>query len=267
MTSTKIKRKFKTLPSRFGPARKMSGLDQFLLMWMKLRLNLTNHDLADRFKISRTTLSRTFSSWLKASAIVLRTYIFVPDQGVVNVTKPSRFSNVINLNMIIDCSEFFLQSPKDHLLQRLTWSSYKHHNTLKVLIGISPNSNITFLSQAYCGSISDKAICTESKFFDSLEPYCKIMADKGFLIEDECAARSIHLIKPPGKRGKAQMNSGNVLKTQEIAQLRILVEQVIRRLKTYRILSGELPLNMVVHADNIMTVCSAVCNMKVPIMK
>ena len=60
------------------------------------------------------------------------------------------------------------------------------------------------------------------------------------------------------------MNSGSALRTQEIAQSRILVEKVIRRLKTYNILTGELALNMVIHADDIITVvCSAVCNMKV----
>ena len=266
-TSTKIKRKFKSQPNRFGPSRKICGFDQFLLMWMKLRLNTPNRDLADRFKISLATCSRIFSSWTKASAAVLKSLIFIPNQGVLNATKPSRFSSIPNLNMIIDCSEFFIQTPKNHLIQRLTWSSYKHHNTLKVLIGVAPNSMITFISQAYCGSISDKEICIQSNLFESLEPYCKIMADKGFLISKECAARSIHLIIPPGRRGQTQMVSANVLRTKHIAQLRILVEQVIRRLKTYRILSEELPLNMVSLIDDVIIVCSAVCNMKVPIMK
>ena len=66
VTSTKIKRKFKSVPSRFGPARKICGLDQFLLMWIKLRLNTPMRDLAVRFKVSATTCSRIFSSWTKA---------------------------------------------------------------------------------------------------------------------------------------------------------------------------------------------------------
>ena len=130
--------------------------------------------------------------------------------------------------MIIDCSELFAQCPKDHLLQRLMWSSYKHNNTLKFLIGVAPNSMITFVSKAFCGS------------FDILETYCSIMADKGFRISQECTARQIQLIIPPGRRGHTQMLPGQVLKTKEIAQLRSLVEQVIRRLKCFRILSQEL---------------------------
>ena len=60
------------------------------------------------------------------------------------------------------------------------------------------------------------------------------------------------------------MLSGQVLKTKEISHLRILVEQVIRRLKCFRISSQELPLNLI---GDILVTCSAVVNMKEPIMK
>ena len=266
-TSTKIKRKFRSTPNCFGPQRKLCGLDQFFLMWMKLRLNTPMRDLANRFNISKSTCSRIFSSWTRASSIILKSLLFIPDQGTINATKPPRFFSIRNLNMIIDCSELFIQTPKNHLLQRLSWSSYKHHNTLKFLVGISPNSMITFISKAFCGSISDKEICLQSGLFNVLEPYCCIMADKGFKISQECTAHRIQLIIPPGRRGQAKMLSDQVLKTKEIAQLRILVEQVIRRLKCYRMLSQELPLNLISHIDDILVICSAVVNMKEPIMK
>ena len=253
-TSTKIKRKFKATPNRLGPKHKLPGDDQFLLMWVKLRLNTPMRDLATRFGISETTCSRIFSSWARASANVLKSLVFSPDQGTINATKPLRFSAVKDLTMIIDCSELFAQCSKDHLLQRL-WSSYKHHNTLKFLIGVAPNLMITFVSKAFCGSISDKEICLQSGFFDILEPYCSIMADRGFRISQECTSRQIQLIIPPGRRGHTQMLSGQVLKTKEIAQLRILVEQVIRRLKCFRILSQELPLNLIGHIDDILVTC------------
>ena len=88
-TSTKIKRKFRSTPSLFGPQRKLSSDDQFLLMWMKIGLNTPMHHLANRFGVSITTCSRVFTSWTKASAIVLRSFVFVPDQGIINVIKPS----------------------------------------------------------------------------------------------------------------------------------------------------------------------------------
>ena len=38
------------------------------------------------------------------------------------------------------------------------YSHYKHHVTYKALVGISPSKAITFVSQLYPGSLSDKEI-------------------------------------------------------------------------------------------------------------
>ena len=65
-----------------------------------------------------------------------------------------------------------------------------------------------------------------------------IQADKGFNIVDECAARHIHLYVPPGKRDQAQMSVAANNKTTRVANLRILVEQVIARLKSFRIINS-----------------------------
>ncbi len=40
--------------------------------------------------------------------------------------------------VIIDCFEVFVERPSNLLARAITWSFYKHHNTVKVLIGIIP---------------------------------------------------------------------------------------------------------------------------------
>ena len=70
------------------------------------------------------------------------------------------------------------------------------------------------------------------------------MADKGLSLFDECAGRNITFIVPPGKRGASQMTPAEVSKTSAIAKVRILVEQIIRRIKTFEILANELPMSM-----------------------
>ena len=37
---------------------------------------------------------------------------------------------------------------------------------------------------------------------NKIDQYCQLMAEKKFSITDDCAARSIELIIPSGKRGK-----------------------------------------------------------------
>ena len=144
----------------------------------------------------------------------------------------------------------------------MTWSSYKHHNTMKVLIGVAGNSFILFVSKAFGGSVSDKSLTIQSCFLDTIDPYSTLMVDKGFNIEDECSARRIHLLIPPGRRGQSQMLQKDIAKTKKVAKLRILVEQVIRRFKCFRILANEFPISALSQLDDIIIVCAALTNLQ-----
>ena len=60
------------------------------------------------------------------------------------------------------------------------------------------------------------------------------------------------------------MTPAEVSKTSATAKVRILVEQIIRRIKTFKILANELPMSMLENVDDIMLVCAALCNFKEP---
>ena len=47
-----------------SPHSSLPPFQQFLLVLMKLRLNLFDSDLAYRFRISQATVSRYFSKWI-----------------------------------------------------------------------------------------------------------------------------------------------------------------------------------------------------------
>ena len=264
---TTFKRNFSKSPKKMGPATKLPGKDEFLLMLMKVRLGLLQEDLANRFKVSGTQAGRIFATWVKAARKVMDSLVYVLDQGTVNATKPCRFNIHGSIHSIADGSEIFIQTPKNHDLQRMTWSQYKHHNTGKFLIVVAPNSFIQYISPIYAGSISDKELTKSCGYLDMMEPYSEIMVDKGFNISDECTARRIHLCVPPGKKGQSQMLSKDIQKTHKVANMRILVEQVISQLKNFRMLSHEIPINMLVHMDDILQICAAIINMQNPIYK
>ena len=59
---------------------------------------------------------------------------------------------------IIDCTEIFVQVPASLITQSALYSHYTHHVTYKALVGISPSGAVTFVSQLYPGSLSDKEI-------------------------------------------------------------------------------------------------------------
>ena len=118
------------------------------------------------------------------------------------------------------------RDPKTEM-QSATWEEYKHHNTVKSLICVAPNSEITFISKAYTERLSDKKITSESGFLDHIPQFTTIMTNKGFNLIDECSARNIYFEVPPGKRGISQMIPAQLSKTSSIAKVCILVEQVI----------------------------------------
>ena len=110
---------------------------------------------------------------------------------VILATTLDRFCQSKNLAGIIDCSDVFIETPKNLELQSATWSEYKHHNTIKFLVCVAPNSSIIYISEFYTGCISNKALTKESGFLDELPSYSSIRADNRFNIFDECTARNI----------------------------------------------------------------------------
>ena len=125
IVSTKVKR-----PSKFGPGRKFCSTEECLLVLMRMRLGLLNADLARRFDISPTLCSQIFHTWLTAMDSILGALVFWTDKEQILATKPQRYRHQIV--SIIDCSEVFIETPKNLDLQFATWSDYKHHNTSRV---------------------------------------------------------------------------------------------------------------------------------------
>lgn len=118
-----------------------------------------------------------------------------------------------------------------------------------------------FVSEGWGGRTSDIVVTRESGFYDLLEYGDEVMADKGFTIAEDLLIRHARLHIPPGKRGQEQMGKQAVKKTKEIANLRIFVEQAIRRLKTFHILKNEMPITLLDKFDDVVTICAAICNL------
>ena len=48
--------------------------------------------------------------------------------------------------VVIDCFEVFIERPSNLLARACTWSWYKHHNSVKVLLGMTPRGVVSFVS-------------------------------------------------------------------------------------------------------------------------
>ena len=90
------------------------------------------------------------------------------------------FKNYKNCVCIIDCSEIKIERSFNLNSRAQTWSNYKHSNTIKYLIGITPAGAVSFLSHGWGGRVSDKEIPLKTRFLDYLEHGDYILADRGF---------------------------------------------------------------------------------------
>ena len=100
------------------------------------------------------------------------------------------------------------------------FSSYKHHTTYKILVGISPNGYVGFISDVYGGRASDKLITLSSKeLLEALEPGDAVMADRGFTIDSELQSHRVQLICPAFRGAhRAQLTGKEVHDTRRIAE-------------------------------------------------
>lgn len=267
VVSSKVKRAFKKTPKKSGPSRKLSVEDELLLVLMKLRLALNNTFLANLFGISDALCSAVITTWIKVLAKELRPLIFYPDKVETRKMLPkSMAAKYPNLRCTIDCSETFITRPRDLNLQAATWSDYKKHNTMKYLVGIAPNGHVSFISKAWGGRATDRHITQHSGFLDLIDPGDTIMADRGFTIKEDLMFRFATLEIPPPSSGLDQMCGEMVHKTKKIANARIHVERAIGRIKWFKIMSATLPVNMIHHFDDILVICSALCNLLPPLV-
>ena len=263
-------RTFLKQPKKFGPARSLTSREELIMTLMKLRLGLTNGDIDDRFGISPSTVSRIWTTWVKFLSTKLSSLIYLPEKDDISAMMPTSFkrAGLNRVHHIIDCTEVFIETPKNPKAAAQTWSDYKHHNTLKFLVDILPSGLFTFVSKTYGGRASDKFITLDSGFLDTVQRDTDVMADKGFSsIYEDLALISANLRVPPGRRGGEQMSREKGSKTKLIANKRIHVEQAIRRLKTFHLLKFEIPITAIGLLDDIIIVCAAICNLYPPLVK
>ncbi|XP_018913992.2 uncharacterized protein [Bemisia tabaci] len=212
---------------------------KILIALRKVRLNEANEGLSHVFGCSEVYIGRVINEVIPVIAELVKSLIYQPQKDIIKANLPVSFrARYSNVGYIIDCFEIEIEKPTHSVLQSVTWSSYKHCNTLKYLISCTPNGFINFVSVGYGGRASDKVITEASGFLSILTPDNRVMADRGFKhIESMVVKAGSSLVRPPSVGNNEKMTKDEVRQTKVIASLRINVERVIGRLRDYRFLA------------------------------
>ena len=92
--------------------RYTKGFQQFVMILMKLCLNLEDQDLAYRFGVNQSTIARHVKKWIDILYIRLGPLVKWPDRGELVRTQPMEFRKSFGkCVVIIDCFEVFMKDP------------------------------------------------------------------------------------------------------------------------------------------------------------
>ena len=206
------------LPIQKSCGNRFTPKDELFIVLSKLRLNLMFQDLAYRYNVSKGTMSRMFHTWIDLMYAKLSFLIVWPSKDVVRHNMPLIFKQLYpKCRYIIDCTEIFIERPFSLKARAQTYSNYKHHNTVKILITITPCGNICYLSQCWGGRVSDKFLTQSCGFLNLLEYGDMVLADRRFNMSEDLAIHGASLAIPSFTKGKSQLSQQEVEQSQGIA--------------------------------------------------
>ncbi|XP_059902903.1 uncharacterized protein LOC132453873 [Gadus macrocephalus] len=240
--------------------RTLTPFQMVFLTLMRLRLNLPLQHLAYIFHVDKRVVVTIFNTTINALHSQLSPLVSWPNREHLRQTMPPQFMKAFGdrVVVILDCFEIFTEGASN---QRAPFFYNKHTNTVKYLIGKTPQGAISFISKGWGGHVSDKYVTENSGLIDSLLPGDLVLADRGF---DSVGLICAEVTTPADPNGPLQFDTKDVKEIRPIAHLRTHVEKMIGTIRNmYTMLCGPIPMKMaqvcqgeeLTFLDKMVTVC------------
>ncbi|GFY71721.1 THAP-type domain-containing protein [Trichonephila inaurata madagascariensis] len=101
---------------------------------------------------------------------------------------------------------------------------------------------------------------------DLLEPNDVVMADKGFLIEEELDKNWLCKLKSPlFFKDKIQFYASETVSNCKLSDKRVTVERAVSRIKQYKYFEGALPYKSLHNVDSVFIITCLLCNFHDPL--
>ena len=106
----------------------LNKFQEFIMVLMKLRPNIPHLDLAYRFDVSRSIVTRAISTWHVIMDVCLSPFISWPTCDALHKTVPQCFKDLFGYkaSVIIDCFEIFIDRPTNLMARAQTFSNYMY---------------------------------------------------------------------------------------------------------------------------------------------
>lgn len=117
----------------------------YILTLVFLRRCFQKNILADLFWVSQATVCFTINTWINVLYQVLTITLKWSSVETVKENLPPGYSEAYNNTRdILECTKIFSVRPSNVSAQASSYSNYNYHNTVKVLVCISPTGFFHF---------------------------------------------------------------------------------------------------------------------------
>ena len=176
--------------ARTGPKSDFPSREKLFICLLRLKRGFTVKTLSallstpDR-KIEPSHVRKIFTTFIQLMYVTFRdmqNFMF-PQRDQLSKFLPKVFKTMRKIRCVVDCTEFRVECSRN-FARRDTFSSYKHTNTFKYLIAVTPNGGACFISDLLQGDISAVRIFEESGIMKHLKPFDLVLADCGFTVRE-----------------------------------------------------------------------------------
>jgi hypothetical protein len=147
---------------------KLNFRDRIILTFMKLKQAMSYAVLAILFNLLQSSIRSLFLNTVTMLSSILRPLIYWPSKEEILSNMSLCFENFKLVRIVLNCTDIAVQKPKCLCCRIKYYSHYKGRETVKIMTDVSPTGLITFVSQAYGGRASDKAIFEQSNLIQKL---------------------------------------------------------------------------------------------------
>lgn len=201
------------------------------LIW--LRIYPTYEVLGFIFDLDKSNISRNLKGMLAVLRDQLGDEIEWPDKARRKQKMDQFMQEFPEVTAIVDATEQPTQRPQDPDEQKKYYSGKKKRHTLKTQVVVGPDGELMGYSATVPGAKHDKPLYDESGVSDRLDDDEAMMGDKGYQgIQKDSLA-----ILPDKKPKGGELTDEQKVRNRRISHYRIVVENTICQLKTFRVLA------------------------------
>jgi hypothetical protein len=206
--------------------------NRLLMAMVWLRQYPTYEVLGFIFDLHKSNICRNLKSVLVVLREELGDEMEWPDKTRRRQKMEQFMEEFTEVVAIVDATEQPTQRPQDEERQKQHYSGKKKRHTLKTQIVVGPDGEIMEVSETVPGSQHDKKLYDQSGVGDQLDEDEAIMGDSGFQ-----GIQKAHRAVLPDKKPKGgELTRAQRKRNHRISQKRIVAENTIAQLKTFRVL-------------------------------